>query len=197
MRNRFLAFPIASQLPANPGRVRRVKKRFQQISLDIPYKVRLERAMKVNSLQYLRYCITLRVAKILLERLQSQGQIGIGWGFELDIDSTYVPDLIYVSLANSGRRQNNNGFQPNTVCSLLPTLAVEIVNLPSRSLAQLISKAERYLVAGVQQVWIIDPQSQTLMVLHTDRSMEVFKSSMTVINELFPGQEFVVDRLFT
>jgi Uma2 family endonuclease len=196
MRNRFLNPPVVSHLPTNLGRVRRVKRRFQQIAPDIPYKTILERAMTISSPQYLRYCITLRVAKILLERLQSQGQIGIGWGFELDVDSTYVPDLIYVSLANSGGRQNNGGFQPNTVCSLLPTLAVEIVNLPSRSLAQLVSKAERYLMAGVQQVWIIDPRSRTLMVLHADRSMQVFQSSMAVTSELFPGQEFVVDRLF-
>ncbi len=154
----------------------------------------LERAITISSPKYFRYCITLRVSELLLERLQDQGQIGIGWGFELD--SIYVPDLIYVSLASSGLQQKNGSLYVNMACATIPTLVVEIVS-PGRSIAQLVGKAEKYLMGGVQQVWIIDLPSQTLMILHANRSVEVFKSSMTVTNELFPGQEFVVDRIFT
>jgi hypothetical protein len=57
----------------------------------------LERAITISSPKYFRYCITLRVAELLLECLQDRGQMGIGWGFELDVDSIHVPDLIYVS----------------------------------------------------------------------------------------------------
>jgi hypothetical protein len=47
------------------------------------------------------------------------------------------------------------------------------------------------------QVWIIDPGVQSLTVLYADRTIATFDGTMAIPDELFPGQGFTVDLLFS
>jgi Uma2 family endonuclease len=60
----------------------------------------------------------------------------------------------------------------------------------------LIIKAESYLQAGAEQVWILDPKFQSLTVLSIDRAIQTFVNSMVFTDELFPDLKFTIDQLF-
>jgi Uma2 family endonuclease len=86
-------------------------------------------------------------------------------------------------------------WNENTACPVAPELAIEIIS-PGQSLGELVIKAESYLQAGVEQVWILDPKFQSLTVLSVDRAIQTFINNMVFTDELFPDLEFTIDRLF-
>ena len=60
-----------------------------------------------------------------------------------------------------------------------PLCAIEIIS-PSQSIQELADKAQQYLDAGVQSVWLVIPPIQTVVVYQKDGSYESFsKASFT------------------
>lgn len=67
-----------------------------------------------------------------------------------------------------------------------PNLCVEVVS-PSNSKREIQSKTEEYLSAGVEAVWIVDPEKKTL-TLSTRSASKVLTSNDTLDGgELLPG----------
>jgi Uma2 family endonuclease len=186
--------PMAFNWASMPGRMRLIKKKMRALPnapIEISYKLLAKIAIAKISPQYRRYRITLQLAQILVERLQIKGHIGVKWAFKLDLDSLSVPDLIYVSFQRLGM-----SWDTSTACPVIPELVVEIV-YAGRTLEQLTNKAQTYLAAGVCQVWIVDLQMHSLKILYPNQVTEIFDGNMTINNELFPDQGFIIKRIFS
>jgi Uma2 family endonuclease len=177
----------------SPVKTKLTKAEFWQIadaSIDITYELIQGEAMPKMSPKYFHSRATGKIFATLDIWSQDQGRVGIEWAFDLDDETTPVPDLLYVSYARLPSTWNENA-----ACPVAPELTIEIIS-PGQSLGQLIIKAEKCLQAGVQQVWILDPKFQSLTALSIDRAIQTFINNMVFTDELFPGLEFTVDRLF-
>ncbi len=177
----------------SPVTTKLTKSEFWQLadaSIDITYELLQGEAIPKISPKYFHSRATGKIFAILDNWCQDQGRIGIEWAFDLDDENTPVQDLLYVSYHRLPRN-----WSENTACPVVPELAIEIIS-PGQFLGKLIIKAESYLQAGAEQVWILDPKFQSLTVLSIDRAIQTFINSMVFTDELFPGLEFTVDRLF-
>jgi Uma2 family endonuclease len=160
-------------------------------SIDTTYELIQGAAIPKMSPKYFHSRTTGKIFAILDNWCQEQGRVGIEWAFDLNDETTPVPDLLYISYDRLPSTWNENA-----ACPFPPELAIEIIS-PGQSLGQLIIKAESYLQSGVQQVWIIDPKFQSLTVLSIDRVIQTLIDSMVFTDVLFTGLEFTVDRLFS
>jgi Putative restriction endonuclease len=61
---------------------------------------------------------------------------------------------------------------------------------------QVAAKAQDYLLAGVQQVWIIDPSVQSLTILYPDQSPKTFLDKAMLPADFLPGRTVTTDQLF-
>jgi Uma2 family endonuclease len=177
----------------SPVKTKLTKAEFWQLadaSIDITYELIQGEAIPKMSPKYFHSRATGKIFAILDNWSQNQGRVGIEWAFDLDEETTPVPDLLYISYDRLPSTWNENA-----ACPVAPELAIEIIS-PGQSLGQLIIKAESYLPAGVQQAWILDPKFQSLTVLSIDRAIQTFINNMVFTDELFPGLEFTIDQLF-
>jgi Uma2 family endonuclease len=158
---------------------------------DITYELIKGEAIPKMSPKYFHSRVTLRLARILADCLETHGRVGVEWAFDLNDDSTPVPDLIYVSFERLSME-----WHENLACPVAPDLAVEIIS-PGQSFGQLASKAQSYLAAGVQQVWIIDPQVQSLTIMYPDQAPETLLASAIIPSHFLPGIEITIDQLFS
>lgn len=177
----------------SPVKTKLAKSEFWQLadaSIDITYELLQGEAVPKMSPKYFHSRATGKIFAILDTWCQDQGRVGIEWAFDLDDENTPVPDLLYVSY-----NRLPNSWNENTACPVVPELAIEIIS-PGQSLGKLIIKAESYLQAGAEQVWILDPKFQSLTVLSIDRAIQTFINSMVFTDELFPDLKFTIDQLF-
>jgi Uma2 family endonuclease len=93
-----------------------------------------------------------------------------------------VPDLAFISAA----RLPEEG-EPATKWLIAPDLAVEIVS-PNDFYEQVHAKALEYLAAGVQQVWLVSPETETITVFRSPSNVMAFPPESELISEdLLPG----------
>lgn len=89
------------------------------------------------------------------------GVVGGEGGFVLsrDPDTVFAPDVAFVRADRwpTGEAELRFG-------EFAPDLAVE-VRSPSESMRSLLAKARRYLTAGTRLVWLVDPETRTVVVL--------------------------------
>ena len=101
-----------------------------------------------------------RIAKALIAQGQEKGHGEVGTEAGVLIsrnpDSVVGPDVVFVAKQSMPVRLTSEGY-----LETIPELIVEIRS-KNDSLAELNRKAAVYLHAGVQLVWMIDPQSQTV-----------------------------------
>jgi Uma2 family endonuclease len=157
---------------------------------DVTYELIKGEAIPKMSPKYFHSRVTLRLSRILEDCLGRNGRVGVEWAFDLAEDSTPVPDLIYVSFERLPIEWNEN-----LACPVPPNLVVEIIS-PGQSFGQMAAKAQDYLLAGVQQVWIIDPSVQSLTILYPDQSPRTFLDKATLPADFLPKMTVTVDQLF-
>jgi Uma2 family endonuclease len=157
---------------------------------DITYELIKGEAIPKMSPKYFHSRVTLRLSRILEDCLGTNGRVGVEWAFDLAEDSTPVPDLIYVSFKRLPIEWNEN-----LACPVPPNLVVEIIS-PRQSFGQMAAKAQDYLLAGVQQVWIIDPPVQSLTILYPDQAPKTFLDKAILPADFLPGKTVNVDQLF-
>jgi Uma2 family endonuclease len=92
-------------------------------------------------------------------RQQRLGRVYTGdTGFVLDEHTVFCPDVAFVSRARLA------GVAGSGFVTAVPELVVEVVS-PSDLHSKVIAKAQRWLAAGSEQVWIADPETRTIEVL--------------------------------
>jgi Uma2 family endonuclease len=76
----------------------------------------------------------------------------------------------------------------------VPDLAVEIAS-QSDTYEGLMRKRDRYLRAGVSEVWLISPEAREV-VIHTLRTARVLRGADSIETDLLPGFSITVEKLF-
>ena len=112
--------------------------------------------------------IALRIGS-LLERFVRQGRLGASFGAETgfllsrDPDTVRAPDAAFVSAARLPA-----GDLPDGYFSGAPDLAVEVVS-PTDSAAEVQRKVAEYFAAGAQQVWVLYPETRSVVAFRSAR----------------------------
>jgi Uma2 family endonuclease len=106
-------------------------------------------------------------------------------------DTVFVPDVAFIAARSLPIRTSVEGYHDAP-----PDIVVE-VRSKNDSLKGLHRKGEKYLGAGVQIVWLLDPQSKTVTVLARDAApVELREADTLTAGEIIPGFSVRVAELF-
>jgi len=72
-----------------------------------------------------------------------------------------------------------DGIPTNDAVTVAPELCVEVMS-PNDDALQIEYKIEEYLRAGVQQVWIVVPETKSVRVFHQNGKLEQFRENDTI-----------------
>lgn len=103
--------------------------------------------------------------------------------------NAHGPDVTFFGPAKAPLMDLNKRVQ-----RFVPDLAVEIVS-ESDSYEGLMRKRDRYLRAGVSEVWLISPAAREVVV-RTQHGCLVLRASDAISTDLLPGFSITIDRLF-
>ena len=101
-----------------------------------------------------------------------------------------VPDLTYISY-----ERLTEEWEEDLPCPVFPELVIEIIS-PGQSFGEMTSKATNYLLAGVDRVWVIDNQAQSVTVFGNSEFPQTFWINDTISDELLPELEIAVTDIF-
>lgn len=106
-------------------------------------------------------------------------------------DRLVGPDAAFVASSSLPVRMSPEGY-----LETIPELIVE-VRSKNDSVAELRAKADEYLAAGVQIVWVVDPSLRTVTVYrpHTT-GQELRSGEILTAEEVIPGFECLLSDLF-
>jgi Uma2 family endonuclease len=99
-----------------------------------------------------------------------------------------APDVTFV------RNERLENFNEERPFAGAPDLAVEVVS-PSDRRSQLMKKVNQYLTAGAQEVWLVYPNTQTVMAI-TERDERTFRVTDTMESPGLPGFSACVSEFF-
>jgi Uma2 family endonuclease len=125
---------------------------------------------------------------------------GLGWTFQSDNGYqcfAHEPGLVRrpdVSFIRNGRLADN--VVPLGWAKMPPDLAVEVVS-PNDIVYQLDDKLEDYRKAGVPLIWVIYPNSRTVMIYRVDGSTSLLHENDVLSEEdIIPGFRCSVREIF-
>ncbi|MCX7043997.1 MAG: Uma2 family endonuclease [Candidatus Sumerlaeota bacterium] len=111
-----------------------------------------------------------------------------GFVIEHNPDSVMAPDVAYIS------KERLPTPLPKNFSQILPDLAVEVVS-PGDRFSEVRNKAERYLEAGVREVWVVDPRRQVVEVSRSNDTITL-KKGETLETPVLPGFHLSVSEIF-
>jgi len=141
-----------------------------------------------------------RVQKRLLRLIDdwcnetASGEVNPEWAVALkrrQVDWIAVPDLTYISFDRVPSDWDGEG-----VCPEIPVLVVEIIS-PGQTFGQMTQKATDYLLAGVDRVWVVDTQAQSLTAFQRDNLPQTFWSDGKIEDPLLPDFLLPVSQIYT
>jgi Uma2 family endonuclease len=117
------------------------------------------------------------------------GEIGIL--IEENPDTVMAPDLAFVRKANLPAEGMETSYLRHA-----PDLVVEILS-PSDRTSQSLEKVMAYLSAGVESVWVVDPQRQHVMIWQSERAILDLEPGDTLDGgDVLPGFALPISDLF-
>jgi Uma2 family endonuclease len=131
----------------------------------------------------------------ILDRFVSERGLGevfgeAGFVLARDPDTVRGPDLAFV------RAERLSGLDEARFFEGAPDLAVEILS-PSNRPGAVRAKVAEYLAAGARLVWVVDPESRTVVAARSTDAPRRFASDGTVDGEeVLPGLTFPVAAIF-
>jgi Uma2 family endonuclease len=127
---------------------------------------------------------------ILLLFVTDQGSGTVISEQEYDFEgNAHGPDVSFFGPAKKTLMNLNKRVQP-----FVPDLAVEIAS-ESDTYEGLIRKKNRYLHAGVSEVWLISPKIREVAI-YTARTVRALHGSDAITTDLLPGFPITVEALF-
>ena len=101
-----------------------------------------------------------------------------------------MPDVSFVS------NEKLKDGEPITKADFAPDLAVEVIS-PSDVYSKVLKKIREYLDAGVKQVWLIEPEFQTLTIYAPPMISETLTAADTLIcKEVLPDFRLELKEIF-
>ena len=118
------------------------------------------------------------------------GQVAAGGSFLTGINNVRVPDVSFIS------NQDLEGENTDEIIQKAPTLAVEIIS-KNDTYGDVDDKADEFLAAGTQMVWIVNPRRRTVAV-HTPDALPQLHNIGDLISggAVLPGFELPVAEIF-
>ena len=124
---------------------------------------------------------------------EQMGQVLPEWGVLLtrqDQDWVPIPDLTYVSY-----QRLSSEWEEDMPCPVVPELVIEIIS-PSQTFGELTEKAEDYLKAGIDRVWVVDPQARSVTVFSKEGNFETLRNNNLLTDPLLPNLNLGIAELF-
>ena len=128
-------------------------------------------------------CLTLALSSILEDWNQDKGEVGIEWCVRLkrnDKDWCPIPEWLYISYDKLGEIELEDD-----ACPIPPELVIEIISL-AQSFSNVSEKAEAYLKAGVNRVWLIDTKVKKITVFYPYSPPQTKQGKDGLGNDLLP-----------
>jgi len=88
-----------------------------------------------------------------------------------------------------------DGKLPSGKSDIIPILCVEVLS-PSNSYTEITEKQEEYLACGVEEVWIVNPESCTVDVFRADVPQRRFHQKDTLASRILPEFSCPVAEIF-
>jgi Uma2 family endonuclease len=112
-----------------------------------------------------------------------------GFVIERDPDTVRAPDVAFVRAGRLPRR--SIGFFQGA-----PDLAVEVL-APNDPAGEVLDKVQQWLAAACEQVWVVDPRTQTVTVYGSNGHIRMLKRGEVLTGgDLLPGFEMQVEEIF-
>ncbi len=106
-------------------------------------------------------------------------------------ESVRAPDVAFIRKERIPEEGWGEGF-----CTVIPDLVVEVIS-PSDSYPQLRQKIDQWLSAGVQVVWVIDPERRVVEIWRPDGTVKELKENDTLTGApVLPEFQVAVKELF-
>ena len=124
---------------------------------------------------------------------EQRGRVCPEWAVVLkrnSVDWVPVPDLTYVSCDRLSA-----DWEEDEPCPVLPELVIEIIS-PGQSFGEMTSKATDYLLAGVDRVWVVDNQAQSVTVFGNSKFPQTFWINDTISDVLLPELAIALTDIF-
>ncbi len=137
--------------------------------------------------------ITLKLSRLLDDWSENKGEIGIEWAVRLKRDGKDwcpLPDLLYVSFEKLG-----NITLEDDDCPIPPDLVIEVIS-QGQSFGNLSEKAEAYLKAGVDRVWLIDTQVKKITIFYPDSPPETKQGNDSLEDDILPNLSLTPQFIF-
>ncbi len=109
---------------------------------------------------------------------------------ERNPDSVRGPDVFFITRERIDSAGGLEGFLETG-----PELAVEVKS-PSESWKDLQAKINEYFTAGVQEIWVLEPEERLLSVYRVDERPRTLHADEQISSPLLPGFEIPVAELF-
>jgi Uma2 family endonuclease len=137
--------------------------------------------------------VTLALSSLLDDWNQGKGEVGIEWCVRLkrnNKDWCPIPDLLYISYEKLGEIELEDD-----ACPIPPELVIEIIS-PDQSFSDLSEKAEAYLKAGVNRVWLIDTQVKKITIFYPDSPPQTKQGPDSLADEFFSELNLTPQQIF-
>jgi Uma2 family endonuclease len=117
---------------------------------------------------------------------------GAETGFQIEQapDTVRAPDVGFVA------KDRLPAEEPTGFFAGAPNLAVEVLSPHDRA-GEVMRKVQEWLAHGCHEVWVADPETETLTVHHAGGESRTLSSNQTVCSQTIPGFEMRIDALFT
>ena len=114
-----------------------------------------------------------------------------GFLLEISPDTVRAPDVSFVRTERLPAEGLPKSYFPGA-----PDLAVEVVS-PNDRASDVQEKVQEWLRHGTLLVWVVEPESQTVIVYRSDGSATVLQKGGELDGEdVLPGFSYSLDRLF-
>jgi Uma2 family endonuclease len=131
------------------------------------------------------------IVEVLIAFVLAHPELGLKviseMAFVVTRNDTFVPDASVISKARLSPRKQK--YTPGA-----PELAIEVVS-PSDRATHLKSKVDVYLQGGSKTVWVVFPDSRSVVIYSGDSSREL-KGDQVIEDPLLPGFSAPVSRFF-
>ena len=130
---------------------------------------------------------------IVLDAFVKRNRLGIiaaGGSFRTGENQVRVPDVSFIST------EDLEGEDLDSYIRKSPTLAVEIIS-KNDTYGDVDDKADEFLAAGSQAVWIVNPRRRTVAVHTPDETPKIYQMGDTISGgEVLPGLELPIADIF-
>ena len=116
--------------------------------------------------------LTIRIGRLLDEGIGALGLpmvVGVSTGFQMSIHTLRFPDVHVTSWARMAAYDEAEGAFPR----FAPDVAIEVVS-PSNSPSELARKTGEYFANGARAVWVVDPETRTVVIRRPGQRERVY-----------------------